>query len=534
MVDVIQKHTRVLIADSVSEHGVELLRGTPGFEVDVRTGLSPDELRHTIGDYDALIVRSATRVTAHVLQEPGRLKAIGRAGTGVDNIDLEAATRAGIVVMNTPGGNSLAAAELTLALLLSMARDVPQANAEMRDGRWERKAHVGVELAGKTLGVVGLGRIGREVAVRAQAFRMDVIGYDPFVSQAMAEAQGIRYRPLNDVIAESDILTLHIPLTPETHHMLNERTLAAMRPGSRIINCARGGLIDEAALLAALEAGRIGGAALDVFEEEPPADQRLVRHPRVVSTPHLGASTREAQERVGVEIAEKIRDFVQSGVILDAVNFPSIARKEYAELGPLMDLASRLASFLAQIADGGFKRLQVTTQGTFNERALKPVAMAAAKGLLTPLVEGSVSYVNALGLAGERGITVDEARSGGRSPYSGLLRLTLDTDQGSTTVAGTLYAADRPRIVEVDGVPIESHPAGHMLMIRNRDVPGVVGQIGSLFGRAGVNIAGIQLGRVGATDRAVSIINVDCAVPPETLEQIAAMDEILRVWAIAV
>lgn len=534
MTDAAQKTTRILVADSISESGVELLRETPGFEVDVRTGMPPDELRKCIGDYDAMIVRSATKVTADALAEPGRLKAIGRAGTGVDNIDLDAATRAGVVVMNTPGGNSLAAAELTLALLLAMARDVPQANAELREGRWERKAHMGVELAGKTLGVVGLGRIGREVAVRAQSFRMDVIGYDPFVSQEVAEAQGIRSLPLADVIQQSDILTLHIPLTPETRHMIDATTLATMRPGARVINCARGGLIDETALVAAIEAGQLAGAALDVFEQEPPTEQRLLGHPKVVTTPHLGASTREAQVRVGVDIAEKIRDFAQGGVILDAVNFPSIGRKEYAELGPLMDLTARLGSFLAQIAEGGFKRLQVTTQGVFNDHALKPVVMAATKGLLTPMVEGGVSYVNALGLAAERGITVDEARSGEPSPYAGLVRLTLDADQGSATVAGTLFAADRPRLVEVDGVPIESHPAGHLLMFRNRDVPGVVGQIGNFLGHAGVNIAGIQLGRVGDTDRAVSIINVDGPVPAETLQQIAAMDEIVLARAIAV
>ena len=510
------------------------MRDTPGFDVDVRIGLSPDELRKTIGDYDALIVRSATKVTAEILAEPGRLKAIGRAGTGVDNIDLEAATRAGVVVMNTPGGNSLAAAELTLALLLAMARDVPQANAELREGRWERKAHMGVEIAGKTLGVVGLGRIGREVAVRAQSFRMDVIGYDPFVSQEMAAAQGIRSLPLAEVISQCDFLTLHIPKTDETKHMINSETLATMRPDARIINCARGGLIDEAALLSAIEAGQLAGAALDVFENEPPTDTKLLNHPKVVSTPHLGASTREAQVRVGVDIAEKIRDFAVGGVILDAVNFPSIARKEYAELGPLMDLAARLGSFTAQIADGGFKRLQVTTQGTFNDRALKPVVMAAAKGLLKPLVEGSVSYINALALADERGITVDEARSGETSPYAGLLRLTLETDAGTTTVAGSLFVGDRPRLVEVDGVPVESHPDGHMLMFRNHDVPGVVGQIGNLLGEAKVNIAGIQLGRVDNTDHAVSLINVDGPVPAETLEQIAAMKEIVVARAIAV
>lgn len=523
---------RVLVADAISEAGVELLRAAPGFEVAVKTGLDKDELARTIGEFDALVVRSATNVTAEVLTRPGRLKVIGRAGTGVDNIDLEAATRAGVVVLNTPGGNSVAAAEHTLSLLLALARNVPQANADLRAGRWERKKYVGVELSGKTLGVLGLGRIGREVARRAQAFRMDVIGFDPFVSRKAAEDMGVAYAPLDDLLARSDFVTLHMPLSPETHHLIDAARLARMKRGARLVNCARGGLVDESALFDAIAEGHIRGAALDVFENEPPSDRRLLEDPRVVATPHLGASTVEAQERVGTEIAEKIRAYFENGAILDAVNFPSMSPEEYQATRPVLDLAERLGRFLAQVADGGVRRFEVRCYGGFTERALKPLVMAATKGLLSAAVEGEVSYVNALQLAGQRGIAVEEVRSNEPTPFAGLLQLTIVTDTGRLTAAGTLITSDRPRIVEVDGMPIEASPAGHLLFFRNRDVPGVVGNIGSLLGRAKVNIAGIHLGRAEEGGRAVSIINVDARVPPEVLAEIRALPEILLARAI--
>jgi D-3-phosphoglycerate dehydrogenase len=333
---------RILVSDAISPKGVDLLNETPGMQATLNTGLSPAELASAIGDYDALVVRSATKVTAEVLENPGKLRVIGRAGTGVDNIDLEAATRAGVVVLNTPGGNSVAAAEQTFTLLLALARNVAQANHELREGRWERKKYMGVEVAGKTLGVVGLGRIGREVALRAKGFRMQVLGYDPYVSSNIAADCGIQSVTLEELIGRSDFVTLHLPVSSETRHLIDAEMLKRFKPGARLINCARGGLIDEAALYEAIEDESIAGAALDVFENEPPEDRRLVQHPRVVCTPHLGASTREAQERVGTEIAAKIRDYLTSGVILDAVNFPAIDREEYATLGPMMSLAAAL------------------------------------------------------------------------------------------------------------------------------------------------------------------------------------------------
>ncbi len=525
---------RVLVSDSVSPKGIELLRSTPGMQVTVNTSLSPADLADAIREHDALIVRSATKVTADMLRDPGRLRAIGRAGTGVDNIDLEAATRAGVVVINTPGGNSVAAAELTFSLLMALARNVPQANRDLREGRWERKKYIGVEVCGKTLGVVGLGRIGREVARRAQGFRMEVLGYDPFVSEQVAADFGVESVDLQDLVARSDFVTLHVPVSAETRHLIDAEMLARFKPGARLINCARGGLIDESALFDALESGGIAGAALDVFESEPPTDRRLVEHPHVVSTPHLGASTYEAQERVGTEISEKIRDFLQSGMILDAVNFPAINREAYATLGPVMGLAAALGSFLGQIVEGGFRTLSIHTLGTFSEHPLRPLAMAATKGLLSPVIEGSVSYVNSLSLAQERGITVEESRTNESSAFAGLLRLTLETDQGQASIAGTLFGSDRSRMVEIDGLSIEAKPDGHLLFFRNRDVPGVVGLIGTILGRAGVNIAGIHLGRARGKGDAVSIINVDSAVPQKTLAEIRELDPIILVRAVTV
>jgi len=526
--------TRVLIADAVSDKGVNLLRDTPGFDVTVATGMSPDELRETIGEYDGLVVRSATKVTSDVLASPGRLRAIGRAGTGVDNIDLDAATRAGVVVMNTPGGNSVAAAELTIAHLTSLARNVVQANADLRRGKWERKKYVGIELDGKTLGVVGLGRIGREVARRAKGLRMEVVGFDPYVSSEVAAGFGVQFIELKELLATSDFVSLHLPLTDDTRHLIDAAAISTMKPGARLINCARGGLVDENALIDALESGHLGGAALDVFETEPPSDLRVVEHPKIVATPHLGASTREAQERVGTEIAAKLRDYLQSGTILDAVNFPSIDREASAALQPIMDLAVRLGSVIGQIAPGGYRRLEVRALGNMAEHELRPIVMAVVKGMLDHAVEGGVSYVNALLLAKDRGITVDEARSNEASPYSGLLRLSLDTDQGTTSVAGTLLTADEPRVVEIEGLPIESRPEGHMLMIRNRDVPGVVGKIGTILGRAGVNIAGIHLGRTTDREGAISIVDVDHPVPADAIGEIESLEEITRVRSVLV
>ena len=526
---------RILIADAIAAAGVALLRDTPGLEVRVLEG--PEDaaqLATLLPEFDALIVRSATRVTAALLAHPGRLRVVGRAGSGVDTIDVEAATRAGVVVLNTPGGNSIAAAEHTMSLLLALARNIPQAHAALQAGRWERGRWMGVEVAGKTLGVVGLGRVGLEVARRAQALRMRVVGHDPYVPERLAEEAGIAVLPFERLLEEADFVTLHVPLLEATRGLIGATALARLRPGARLINCARGELIDDEALLAALESGRLAGAALDVFAVEPPVDRRLVEHPAVIATPHLGASTVEAQERVGVEVAGKIREFLLSGTILDAVNFPSLTREEYAALRPVLELAEALGKFVGQIAEGGASALEVAAFGDFAGRPLRPIVMAAVKGLLSPVLAEGVSWVNALTRARERGLTVDERRSHEPTPYAGLLRLRLTTDMGAVIVAGTLFTVEHPRLVEVDGVELESSLSGHMLFFRNRDVPGVVGRVGTLLAESGVNIAAIQLGRAGTDGRAVSIVSVDSPVPPAALAALRALPEILTARTLSV
>ena len=518
---------RVLVADAISPKGVEALQQTPGFEVTVRTGMERSELIEAIKDQDGLIVRSATKPDAEIIAAASQLKVIGRAGTGIDNIDLKAATAAGIVVMNTPGGNSVAAAELTVAHLLAMARNVVPSNIELRAQKWERKKYMGQELAGKTLGLVGLGRIGREVARIAQGLRMNVIGYDPFVSAEHGAALDIEVLSLDDVLKRSDAVSLHVPKTDETYHLLNAKSLAGMKKGALVINCARGGLIDEAALADALDSGHIGGAGIDVYEAEPPTDFRLVDHPRVVATPHLGASTREAQERVGVEIAEKVRDFLTDGMILDAVNLPSMDRETTKKTAPVMELADCAARFLAQISDGGFKRFEVQTYGEFAELTLKPVVTAAVRGLLSPILRKPVSVVNAPSIAADRGITIEESRSSESTGQVGLLRLTLQTDRGTTALSATLTSPQgTPRLVDIDGVAIETCLTGPLLFVRNQDRPGVFGQIATILGRSDVNIAGIQLGRGGEARGAISILQADSAIPAAALEEIRSIEEI--------
>ena len=519
---------RVLVADALSEAGLRILRDRPDVEVTVRPGLAPGELADLLGDHDALLVRSATRVTAEALARPGPLKVIGRAGTGVDNIDLEAATKAGVVVLNTPGGNATAAAEQTMCLLLGLARHLAPASAELREGKWERKRYTGVELAGKTLGVLGLGRIGREMARAALGLRMRVLAFDPYVPEGASAELGLARGSLEEVLAGADFLTLHLPLSPETHHLLDAAALARMRPGARLVNCARGGLVDEKALLAALQSGHLAGAALDVFEEEPPRDLALVRHAAVLATPHLGASTVEAQERVGTEIAEKVLAYLERGVVLDAVNFPAVPAEEQEALQPMMALAERLGRFASQATEGAPVRLTLQAFGEFARSGLQPLVLAAAKGLLEPVLSGGVTRVNALALAASRGIAVEHGRSTEPTPpYAGLLRLTLATERETLSAAGTVVAR-APRLVEVDGLPLESGASGPVLLFRNQDVPGVVGRVGTLLGEAGINIAGVQLGRTAPGAHAIFLVDVDQAVPPEVLERLRRIPGIVR------
>ncbi len=448
------------------------------------------------------------------------LKVIGRPGVGVDNVDLQAATRRGVIVMNSPGGNLISTAELALSLLLSVARNIPQADASMKAGKWDRKSFAGAELAGKRLGIVGLGRIGREVAARARAFGMELTAFDPFVAPAVAESLHVKLRSFDEILQGSDFITLHTTLTRETRHLLGHEAFARMKPGTRIVNAARGELIDDEALLAALESGRVAGAALDVHTQEPPADWRLAKHPRVVATPHIGASTQEAQERVGTDIAIQVRDYLKGGVIQQAVNFFSLSGDLYDQVRPAMDLAERLGLFLGQVCRGSLERIELGVYGDLREVDLKPILSAAVNGILRPLLAEGVTLVNALAIAQDRKIEILESTSSASVAFANLIALRLKTSEDDLSVAGTLFGRNHLRLVDVDGVEVDTIPQGNILLVKNEDTPGIVGRVGTLLGAQGVNIARMGLGRKPGSGRAIMLIEVDNDVPAGLLAEL--------------
>jgi len=509
---------RILVLDGITERGMQVLKAE-GWTIDSRKSMPPSELAAMVGPYHAMMIRSGSQITAEVLDAASSLRIIGRPGVGVDNVDLDAATRRGVVVMNSPGGNLVSTAELTLALLLAVARNVPQADAAMKKERWERKAFAGVELHGKRIGVIGLGRIGREVAARCQKLGMEVVGFDPFVSQAVAETLGVRLLSLEELLGGSDFLTLHTTLTPESRHLLGKDAFSRVKPGIRIVNAARGELIDETALLEALETGRVAAAALDVHAHEPPEDWALARHPRVVATPHIGAATAEAQERVGTDIAVQVRDYLKGGVIQHAVNFFSLSGDVYDQVKPAIDLGERLGRFLGQVCPGSFERIEIGLYGDFRDLDVKPVLAAAVAGALRPSVP-AITLVNARSLAQERGIEVLESTSSARLAFANLMALRLKTSECDLSVAGTLFGRSLPRLVDVDGVEVDAIPQGRLLMVRNVDTPGVVGHIGTLLGARASNIARMTVGRKPGSGRAVMLIEVDNDVPPDVLAEV--------------
>jgi D-3-phosphoglycerate dehydrogenase / 2-oxoglutarate reductase len=512
---------RILVLDGLTERGMQVLKAE-GWTIDARKSMPPSELAAMVAPYHAIMIRSGSQITAEVLDAASSLRIIGRPGVGVDNVDLEAATRRGVVVMNSPGGNLVSTAELTLALLLAVARNVAQADAAMKKERWERKAFAGVELHGKRIGVIGLGRIGREVAARCQKLGMEVVGFDPFVSQAVAETLGVRLLPLEDLLGGSDFLTLHTTLTPESRHLLGKDAFSRVKPGIRIVNAARGELIDETALLEALETGRVAAAALDVHAHEPPETWALARHPRVVATPHIGAATAEAQERVGTDIAVQVRDYLKGGVIQNAVNFFSLSGDLYDQVKPAIDLGERLGLFLGQVCPGSFERIEIGLYGDFRDLDVKPILAAAVAGALRPSVP-AITLVNARSLAQERGIDVLESTSSARLAFANLMAVRLKTSECDLSVAGTLFGRSLPRLVDVDGVEVDAIPQGRLLMVRNDDTPGVVGHIGTLLGARAINIARMTVGRKPGSGRAVMLIEVDNDVLPDVLAEVRAI-----------
>jgi D-3-phosphoglycerate dehydrogenase len=518
---------RVLVTDSLQTVGVEALR-KHGLDVDVAGTLAEADLVARIGGYEGLIVRSATKVTRAVLQAGARLEVIGRAGAGVDTIDVEAATERGVVVMNTPGGNTTAVAEHTMALLLALARRIPAADASLKAGRWEKSALQGVELFGKVFGLLGLGRIGGEVARRALGFRMQVIAYDPYLTREAAERLGVESVEMDELFARADFISIHTPLTGETRHLIGDAELGRMKPGVRLINCARGGIIEEQALARAIEAGHVAGAALDVFEQEPPPkDHRLLALPRVIVTPHLGAATDEAQTAVALAIADQVADALVRGVVANAVNLPSMDAETLKEQAPYAALAAAMGRFLAQMADGRMAEVRLTYAGEVTTRPTSGLTLGFVRGLLGGILEEHVTDVNAMLIAKARGLRVTETTTSDSADYASLLTAALRTDRATSSVAGALFNRREPRFVRIDGYALEAVPQGWMLVFANLDVPGVIGRIGTLCGRYQINIAGMQLGRERRGGRAVSILNLDDPMPAPALDELRALPDIV-------
>jgi D-3-phosphoglycerate dehydrogenase len=522
---------RVLIADEMSPRAAEVFRRRD-IAVDSRAGLSPEELAAAVADYEGLAVRSATKVTAAIIAAGVRLKVIGRAGIGIDNIDLAAATQRGIVVMNTPHGNSVTTAEHAIAMMFALARQVPAADRSTRAGKWEKSRFVGVELAGKTLGIIGCGNIGAIVADRAHGLKMKVITYDPYLSQDRAEHLAVEKVELAELLGRADFITLHAPLTDATRHIIDAAALAKTQRGVRLINCARGELVVEADLKAAIESGQVAGAALDVFAEEPARDNPLFALEQVVATPHLGAATAEAQEKVAIQVAEQMADFLSTGAVSNALNMPSVSAEEAPRLRPYMDLARQLGSFAGQLTRSSLRAVKIEYEGQAAELNCRPLTAVALAGLLAPLLD-SVNMVNAPVIARERNIEVSEVKHSRPSDYQTLIRLTVTTDRQSRDVAGTLFGGHRPRLVEVKGIPIEAELGRHMLYITNRDKPGFIGRLGTLLGAEGVNIATFHLGRLSAGSDAIALIEVDQPVTDGLLEQIRKIKDVVQAAALS-
>ena len=519
---------KILVSDPLSDEGLKILKDVKEFQVDVKTDLKPDTLKEAIKDYDALIVRSATKVTKNILEAAAKLRVIGRAGVGLDNVDLEAATQKGVIVMNTPAGNTISTAEHTMSMILSLSRNIPQANSSMKSGEWKRSKFMGVELYGKVLGIVGFGRIGREVAKRALSFGMKVLVFDPFLSREVAQDLGIEAVGLNALLKDADYITVHTPLTDETKHMISKDQFAIMKKGVRIVNCARGGIIEEQALAEAVKEGKVAGAALDVFEQEPvSADSPLVKLDKVIMTPHLGASTEEAQVNVAVEVAEIVRDALLGRGIRNAANYPCLEAEACKILDPFIKLSEKLGKFAAQIAEGGFEELNIIYSGDILKYDLSPLTMALAKGLLSPILKETVNFINATSLAKERGINIKETKSSRDIEFVNLIQIEIKTDKEARSVAGTLSANKQPRIVKIDGYYVEVSPHGEMLMIKNWDKPGLIGSLGTLLGKHKINIAAMTFGSEIKGGKAISVLNIDSPVSTDILKQITQLENVL-------
>lgn len=518
---------KVLVTDNLNDRGVQVFVQTEGIEPVVKKTMTADELMAEIAQYDAIVIRSGTKLTAELIEAADNLKVIGRAGIGVDNIDVAAATRRGVVVMNTPGGNTVTTAEHAIAMMFSLVRHIPQATSSMRQGKWEKKKFVGFELFNKTLGIVGLGNIGQVVASRALGLRMKVVAFDPFFKHDKAKQMGVELVEMDELLARSHVISVHVPKSTETHHLLGKKAFAAMRDGAYVINCARGGIVDEAAMLAALESGKVAGAGLDVFESEPPGRIPLLEHEHVICTPHLGASTEDAQVNVAVAVAQQVAAYLTTGEIANALNFPAMPAEAFAQAKPYIRLAEQMGRFVSLLATGKLEELSIDYSGQLPLDDLKPVTIAAIKGVLEPALADQVNFINAPVLAEELGLQVREGRTSTSQDFVNLVTLRLKTSKQGRSADGTIFGKLEPRIVRFDDYRVELDPTGHLLIIRNDDQPGVVGAVGTLLAQEGINIAGLQLGRDTRGGRAISVIHVDEPIDKKALRRLQALDNVI-------
>lgn len=527
---------KILVSDPLAKEGMEILKSQKNFVVDEVSKLPEADLVKKIKDYDALIVRSETKVTAKIIAAADSLKVIGRAGVGLDNVDVEAASKKGIVVMNAPAGNTISTAEHAFSLMMSLSRNIPQANQSVKQGKWDRKKFMGVELYGKTLGIVGLGRIGAAFAKRAQSFEMKVVAFDPFLSQEKAKALNIEPVDLDTLLKRADFITVHTPLTDETRHLINEAAFEKMKAGVRIINAARGGIIDEKALAKYIKSGKVAGAALDVYETEqkPPLDSPVLNFENVVTTPHLGASTEEAQVNVSIDIARCVSDALQGKGFRNAANVPAMEQEALEAVQPYINLAQRLGSIQTQLIEEPLKGVTVKYTGDVAKLDVDVITRALMKGIFDPILEEHVNYVNSLVIAKERGIKVTEKKTTEITDFVNLISVELETDDKKYFIMGTLFANKEPRIVKLNKYYVEAIPAGNMLVISNKDVPGVVGKIGTILGKEGINIAEMSFGRDKKDATAISLLNVDSEVSAAVIKKLKAVTDITDVRKVKV
>ncbi len=514
---------KVLVSDNLGEIGIQKFQETEGIEVDVKVGLTPEELKGIIGDYSALVIRSATKVTEDLLEAATRLEVIGRAGIGLDNVDIPAATKRGIIVMNTPGGNVVTTAEHAISMMLALTRNIPLGTSTLKAGRWDKKKLQGREVFNKVLGVIGFGKIGSIVANRARGLKMQVVVYDPFVTPERIEKAGFESVSLEELYQKSDYITVHVPKLKGTIGLINKQAFDQMKDGVMIINCARGGIVDEADLYDAMKSGKVAGAALDVFETEPPGESPLFEFDRFICTPHLGASTKEAQTNVALAVAEQIINYLKNGTIINAVNVPSVTGELLTRLGPFLSIGDKIGSLQSQLIHGPIKEVIIEYAGDFKGLDLAPVSTAAIKGLLAPVVKDDVNFVNAHVIAKERGIKVTEATSAESDEYVNLITVKVITSEMTNTVAGTIFGKSDPRIVKINNFRLELVPSGHLALIYNVDKPGAIGQIGTSLGKHNINIGRMQVGQEEEGERNIIFLCTDTPIPDYVVEELRAL-----------